>query len=231
MNLGFHLMFKTADLQDVIYTSMADDNNVIINKLYLFIPNLMPSVETQLMFNEATQNNYKISYEESYTERRVIPDLLVQHDIRSAQQVDSPKYMIRAHQMKNRIETPNKNDNIAIFDNLDLRKSFVEIDSSTMNYEENDFIEQYKDLKLFFKECIVEPLLDPFISYPDMKTKYSNGITDLRHQPDPITPKRIQLFQKYGTDPDNARLFVILVRQREIELVSDGSKLIDVKVI
>ena len=51
-------MFKTADLQDVIYTSMADDINVTFNNLYLYIPNLIPSVETQLMFNEATQNNY-----------------------------------------------------------------------------------------------------------------------------------------------------------------------------
>ena len=54
-------MLKTADLQDVIYASMADDINVIINNLYLFIPNLIPSVETQVIINEATQNNYKIS--------------------------------------------------------------------------------------------------------------------------------------------------------------------------
>ena len=59
-NLGFHLTFKTANLQDIIYTSMEDDINVTINSLYLYIPNLIPSVETQLMFNEATQNNYKI---------------------------------------------------------------------------------------------------------------------------------------------------------------------------
>ena len=56
-NSGFHLLFKTANLQDIIYTSMADDINVTINSLYLYIPNLISSVETQLMFNEATQNN------------------------------------------------------------------------------------------------------------------------------------------------------------------------------
>ena len=50
-NLGFHLSFKTNDLQDIIYTSMTDDINVTINNLYLYIPNLIPSVETQLMFN------------------------------------------------------------------------------------------------------------------------------------------------------------------------------------
>ena len=55
-NLGFHIMFKTVNLQDIIYTSMADDINVTINSLYLYVPNLIPSVETQLMFNGATQN-------------------------------------------------------------------------------------------------------------------------------------------------------------------------------
>ena len=68
-NLGFHLMLKTNDLQDIMNTSMEDDKNVTINNLYLFIPNLIPSVEIQLMFNEATQNKYKISYNDYYTER------------------------------------------------------------------------------------------------------------------------------------------------------------------
>ena len=54
---------------------------------------------------------------------------------------------------------------------------------------------------------------------------------DLRHQPYQITPKTFQLFQKYDTDPDNARLFLFLIRRREIELISDGNKLIEVKVI
>ena len=79
-NLGFHLMLKTDNLQDIIYTSMADDINVTNKNLYLFIPNLIPSVETQLMFNEVTQNNYRISYDEYFTERRIISDFLNQHD-------------------------------------------------------------------------------------------------------------------------------------------------------
>ena len=65
--LGFHLTFKTNDLQDIIYTSMTDVINVTINNLYLYVPNLIPSVETQVMFNEATQDNYKISYDEWFT--------------------------------------------------------------------------------------------------------------------------------------------------------------------
>ena len=82
-------MFKTTKLQDIIYTSMADDINVTINKLYLYIPMLISSAETQLMFNETNQNNYKISYDEYYTERRVVSDMNIQHDIVSAQNVNS----------------------------------------------------------------------------------------------------------------------------------------------
>ena len=55
--LDFHLTLKWNNLQEIIYSSMEDDINVTINNLNLFVPNLIPSVETQLMFKEATQNN------------------------------------------------------------------------------------------------------------------------------------------------------------------------------
>ena len=237
-NLGFHITFKTNDLQNIIYSSMADDINVTINNLYLYVPNLIPNVETQVMFNEATQKNYKISFDEWYTERRIISDTITQIDIGTSQHVNSPKYLIGAHQTRIRADTANKNNNIAIFDNLNLQKYFVEIDSVRyprdnvlVNYEQNDYIEQYKDLKLFFKEYIGEELMSPFISYPDMKTKYPIEIIDLRHQTDHISPKKIQLFQEYSADPDNAKFYLILIRRREIELISDGNKLIEIKII
>ena len=85
-SLGFLLVLKIDDLQYNMYTSMTDDINVTIRNLYLFIPNLIPSVETQLMFNEATQNNYKDAFDEWHTKIRLLSDLLVQHDVGSAQQ-------------------------------------------------------------------------------------------------------------------------------------------------
>ena len=45
-NIGLHLMLKTANLQYFIYSSMADDRDVTIKSLYLYIPNLIPAVET-----------------------------------------------------------------------------------------------------------------------------------------------------------------------------------------
>ena len=64
-----------------------------------------------------------------------------------------------------------------------------------------------------------------------MKYLYPIQITDLGHQVDLITPKKIQLFEEFSEDPANERLFVILVRQRQVEMISDGHKIIEVKVI
>ena len=212
--LGFHLMFKANDLQNIIYSSRADDINVTIYNLYLYGPNLLPSVETQVMLTEATQNNYKISYDEYVTERRIISDMISQTDIESSQRVNSPKYLIGAHQTRASADTANKSNNIAIFDNVSLQKFYIETDgvryprdSVVVNYEQNDYIEQYKDLKLFFREKNGEELLSPFIIYPDMKPKHFLEIIDLRHQPDHITPKKIQIFQEFSADPENARFF------------------------
>ena len=76
-----------------------------------------------------------------------------------------------------------------------------------------------------------EELLNPFVSYPDMKDKYPIQVIDLRFQTDHITPKKIQLFEEYRANPGHAKLFIILIRRREIEMISDGNKLIEVKVI
>ena len=239
-NLGFRITFKTANLQDIIYTTIAAATqiNVTINSLYLFVPFLIPTTETQLMFNESIQNNYRIFFDEWYTERRIVTDQIFQVDIGSAQSVNSPKYMICAHQTDPRSALPNKSNNISIFDNINVRKYFIEIDgqryprdSVLTNYGENDYIDQYRDLKLFYKKYVREELLTPFVSYTDMKNKYPIQVIDIRFQADHITPKKIQLFEEYRAPPANARLYVILIRRREIEFVSDGNKLIEIKVI
>ena len=90
---------------------------------------MLPIVETQVMFNEATQNIYKKTFDEWYTERRIISDTITQMNIGSFQNVQSPKYLIGAHQTRIRADTANKNNNNAIFDNLNLQKYYVEIDS------------------------------------------------------------------------------------------------------
>ena len=158
-------------------------------------------------------------------------------DIGTSQHVNSPKYLIGAHQTRTRADTAKKNINIAVFDNPNLQKYYVEIlsircprDSVNVNYEQSKYIESLKDLKLFFKEYIGEDMMTPFISHTDMKTKYPIQIVDFGHQSDHITPKEIQLFQEHSADPQKAKFYLIVIRRREIELISDGNTLIEVKV-
>ena len=109
------------------------------------------------MFNESIQNNYRIFFDDWFTERRVVSDTITQIDIGSAQSVNSSKYLIASHQTAARINAPDKGINISRFENLNVRKYFVEIDSVrrpcdgvVTNYDENDYIDRYKDLKLFY---------------------------------------------------------------------------------
>ena len=57
-----------------------------------------------------------------------------------------------------------------------------------------------------------------------MKNKCPIQVVDVRFQVDHITPKKSQLFEEFITDPANvkARLFVILIRHRQIEMIRDG---------
>ena len=64
-----------------------------------------------------------------------------------------------------------------------------------------------------------------------MKNLYPIQITDLRHQVDHLTPKKIQIFEEFSEDPANERLFLIMIRHRQVEMISDGNKIIEVKVI
>ena len=119
-------MLKTNDSQDFRYTSMVVDRNVTNKNLYLFRPNLLPSVETQLMFNEATQNNFRMSFDDYYTERRVTSDMIVQQDIGPVQQVNSPRKLICAHQAKDRTSALDRKSillysTISIFENIILK--------------------------------------------------------------------------------------------------------------
>ena len=78
---------------------------------------------------------------------------------------------------------------------LDIDSIRFPRDGIAINYTENDYIDQNRDLNLIFKEYIGEPILNPLISNPDMKTKYSIGILDLRHRLDHINPKKINYFK------------------------------------
>ena len=158
-----------------------------------------------------------------------------QVDIGSAQNDYSPKDLIVAHQTAARKGVPNKAENIAIFDNLNVRKYHVDIDGArftrdgvSIDYASNDYIGHCRDLKLFYKKYVGEELLHLFVSYTDMKTKYPIQIIDLRFHFDHIIHKKIPLFEHYRGATNIARLCMILNRHREIKMISDGVKITDV---
>ena len=103
---------------------MADDINVTVKKLYLYVPNLIPNVETQVMFNEATQSIYERTFDDWYTERRIISDTITQMDIGSSQNVQGPKYLIGAHQTRIRADTANKKI-ILLYFIISILKNFM----------------------------------------------------------------------------------------------------------
>ena len=107
--LAFHLTFRTANLQDIILTTIATDINVTINTLYLYVPILIPNTQTQVMFNESIMINYTITFDSWYTERKILNDGREVHvDAGSAQHIDSPKNLIGVFQTQNRIGVPKK---------------------------------------------------------------------------------------------------------------------------
>ena len=73
--------------------------------------------------------------------------------------------------------------------------------------------------------------MNPFISYPDLKKIYPIKIRALRHQTDHTPPKKFQFFLENSADPENAKICLIVFRRREIELINDGNKLIERKVL
>ena len=66
-----------------------------------------------------------------------------------------------------------------------------------------------------------------------MKNKHPIQVIDLRYPVDHITPNefnRLKNLINTGPANVNARLLVILIRHRQIEMFSDANKIIEVKV-
>ena len=170
-NLGFHLIFKTNRLQDIILTTIVTDIKVTVNSLILYVPILIPNSQTHVMFNEAILNNYTFTLYSWYTERKISNDgRQLQVDIASAQHINSPNYLKSTFQTNDRT-TPKKARNPSVCNTNHVIKYFVEIDGVRYNkngvltnFVENSYLGQYRYLKLFYKEYVGEKLLQPFIS-------------------------------------------------------------------
>ena len=58
-----------------------------------------------------------------------------------------------------------------------------------VNYQENNYLEQYEDLKLNYKEYVGDQLLSSIITYDKMKNYYPIQLIDLRFPADHISPE------------------------------------------
>ena len=122
-DLDFQLTFKTTDLQHFIYTSLAYNISMTINKLFLHLPIFIPSAETQAMIFESIKKNFRISFHSWYTDRKVVNDgINIQTDIGLAQSINSPKKLLAIHQFLAEIGVPNKANNLSVFDNFNVTK-------------------------------------------------------------------------------------------------------------
>ena len=98
-------------------------------------------------------------------------------------------------------------------------------------YNENNYLNQYRDLKQFYKKHVGNQLLSLTITYDKLKLFYPIQIFDERFQADYITPKKIRLFDECDETPLNTILYVILIKHRENKMVFDGKKIVELKIL
>ena len=135
----------------------------------MFVPQIIPSPETQYIINEAISKTFSLSYESWTTDRKPVDTAKeFRIDLSSASKTKSPLYLTAAHQKTQRPDFADPVDNLsnnrfnnAIFDLVEVRNYNSELDGTRfpknpvmVNYEENNYLEQNKDLKLFYKEYV-----------------------------------------------------------------------------
>ena len=88
----------------------------------------------------------------------------------------NPKFLIAVHQTAARIGVPKKAKNVALFDHLDVGQNHVYIggvrytrDGVNVEYRLNDYVDQYKELKLIYREYVGEEGLNFSMGYPFRK--------------------------------------------------------------
>ena len=94
----------------------------------MYIPQRIPSPETQVIFNEAISRTFTLSFESWTTDRKLVNTAReFQIDISTASKIKSPLYLIAAHQKTQRPDPANSADNLsnnrfnnAIFDHVEV---------------------------------------------------------------------------------------------------------------
>ena len=136
--LGFELDLRTSSRKrDILYSTLGDIGvNVTINNISLFVPQIIPCPEAQDIFDEAISKTFSLSYESWTTDRKPVNTAReFQIDISSASNINSALYLIAAHQKTQTADPVNPAEDLsnnrfnnAIFDHVEVRKNYSEID-------------------------------------------------------------------------------------------------------
>ena len=188
------------------------------------------------MFDDSIIINSTLSFDSWSNDRKIVyTQLKYQVVIGSAQNINGPKYLSVTHQTAARIRVPNKANDVAVFDILDVAIYHIDNDGIryprdgvSIDYGLKDYVDRYRDRNLFYKEYVGEELLNSSISYTDVKTEDPIQVTDLRFQVDHINPEKIQLFEEHRGATNIARLFMILIRHRENRMIAEGDNITEV---
>ena len=77
-----------------------------------------------------------------------------------------------------------------------------------------------------------EELLSPYISYEDVRNTISYSSNRFTFSGWSNKPQeRFNYLEELRNDPANARLFLIVIRHREIKMAGDGNKITEIKFI
>ena len=93
----------------------------------------------------------------------------------------------------------------------------------------NNHLDRNRNHNLFYKGYVGEPLLNPFLRDPDLKTSCLIQVIDSRFQIGYVNFNKIRLFEEIKHEVRIVNLFAILIRHSEIKMVSYASKITDNK--
>ena len=228
---------KTTKKPNIFFTTPGgNDIKVSIKSLMVYKPTSALTPEIIVMFKQSIRKNFTLSFYPKTTDRKPVnTGNQYQVDIGSASNVKPPLYLLEVQQ-----QTPRENParsrnqlNNAIFDNVNVGKYLVVIDGIRyprnpidVKNPENIYLDHYKDLTLKTEKYVGESLLNPFMTHSDLKNFHLIQITDLRFQTYHIIPKKLQFFEKHYETPDYVNFYAVLMKHREIILVSDGKRLL-----
>ena len=107
------------------------------------------------MFDYSIKNSFTLSFDSWSTDRKTVnTQLEYQVDIGTAQNINSPRYLIVVRQTAARVGVPNEKFIFAIFDNLNVRHYHIDIngvrylrDGVNIDYTTDDYLDRYRDLK------------------------------------------------------------------------------------